>query len=83
MPGQVPASFVEPGFLMYVRGGTLFAHPFDWKAVRLTGEARSLEEQVFSTAGSFYPGSSFSASANVLAYRASAQQPDRTHLVQP
>jgi Tol biopolymer transport system component len=68
MESGLGARFAESGFLMYVRAGTLVAHPFDWKSARLTGEPVSLFEQVFAWNTSFLPISSFSVSGDTLAY---------------
>jgi eukaryotic-like serine/threonine-protein kinase len=35
--GTSRAEFVEPGFLMFLRQGTLVAQPFDWKRAALSG----------------------------------------------
>jgi len=40
------AQYVEPGYLLYVREGTLVAQAFDAGAGRLTGEPRPLADQV-------------------------------------
>jgi len=69
------AVFSEPGYLLYVRSGTLVAHPFDWKSARLTGDPISLSEPVFAWATSFFPVSSFSVAGNTLAYRSGGLPP--------
>jgi serine/threonine protein kinase len=70
MASGLAAVFAEPGYLLYVRAGTLVAHPFDWKSARLIGDPVSLSEQVFApTSPSFYNVSSFSVSGATLAYR--------------
>jgi Tol biopolymer transport system component len=38
--------YVDPGYLLFVRAGSLMAQPFDPKALSLTGEPRVLAEQV-------------------------------------
>lgn len=40
------AAYALPGYLLYVRDGTLLAHPFDAKALRLTGNPIPLAEQL-------------------------------------
>jgi Tol biopolymer transport system component/phosphotransferase system HPr-like phosphotransfer protein len=39
-------TYVEPGYLLFVRAGSLMAQPFDLKMLSLTGEPRVLAEQV-------------------------------------
>ncbi len=75
MASGLGAMFAEPGYLLYVRSGTLFAHPFDWKSARLTGDPISLSEQVFAWPTSYYPVSSFSVAGNTLAYRSGGLPP--------
>ena len=62
------AEYVEPGYLVYLRGGTLVAQPFAVGALRTTGSPLALREPV-----SFVPKlqrAGFSISrAGVLAYR--------------
>ena len=60
------ARYSPPGYLLYMRGNTLMAHPFDAKRLELSGDAVPVAEQV---AGSDF--AAFSLSQNgVLAYRA-------------
>jgi len=40
------ASYVDPGYLVYLKEGTLVAQPFDWKHGALSGEPRVLSDQV-------------------------------------
>jgi eukaryotic-like serine/threonine-protein kinase len=40
------ASYVEPGYLVYMKEGTLVAQPFDWKHGTLSGEPRVLSDEV-------------------------------------
>ena len=40
------ASYVEPGYLVYLKEGTLVAQPFDWKHGTLSGEPRVLSDEV-------------------------------------
>jgi Tol biopolymer transport system component/DNA-binding winged helix-turn-helix (wHTH) protein len=44
------ASIVSPGtgYLLYIRGGTLLAHPFDPRSLRLIGEAAPVAKEVYS-----------------------------------
>jgi dipeptidyl aminopeptidase/acylaminoacyl peptidase len=46
------ASTVSPGtgYLMYIRGGNLLAHPFDPRSLNLTGEAALVASRVYSFA---------------------------------
>jgi len=65
-------AYAAPGYLLYVRAGTLMAHPFDAGALRFTGDAFPLAEGV-EAAGAEGPAgyAAFSvASDGVLAYRA-------------
>jgi Tol biopolymer transport system component len=71
VPLGTRAIYVKPGYLLYVRQGTLVAQPFSASALATTGEAIRVAEQV----GTFAPGNfaagRFSASQNgVLAYDA-------------
>ena len=45
-PAQSLITYVEPGYLLYLRDRTLVAQPFDAKAVKTTGEPVPLAEQV-------------------------------------
>jgi hypothetical protein len=61
-----PAQSDGPGHLLFLREGTLMAHPFDEKRLELAGEAFPVAEQV----GSIRSQAFFSVSTNgVLAYR--------------
>jgi Tol biopolymer transport system component/DNA-binding winged helix-turn-helix (wHTH) protein len=46
------ASTVTPGtgYLLYIRGGNLLAHPFDPRSLQLTGEAAAVASRVYSFA---------------------------------
>jgi len=68
MPNPVGPIYFVAGHLLFVRGGTLMAQPFDWKDGRLGGQAVSLLERPFSYATSFSPFALFSASESLLAY---------------
>jgi hypothetical protein len=60
-------AFVEPGFLLFIRGDALLAQRFDVKRFQLTGEPAVLAEGVWRFAGAAQ--ASFSASrSGVLAY---------------
>jgi len=83
-PGKPPravtriASFfqyLEPGFLVYSREGTLVAQRFDWKSGRVSGDPVSVAERVryfYSTASA-----AFAARAGTIAY---LSQPDSSRL---
>jgi serine/threonine protein kinase/Tol biopolymer transport system component len=58
--------YVEPGYVVFLRGTDLFAQPFDAKRLTTTGPAVSIAESVGATSVSY---AAFSASRNgVLAY---------------
>jgi len=62
------AVYASPGYVLYMREGTLLAHPFDPKTLSLMGEPTPIAEHVqnFSPTG----GAAFSVSENgVLAYQ--------------
>ncbi len=70
LPGESgPARYVEPGYLLFSRGGILLAQPFDLSSLRATGNAQAIAEGVSGAAG-------FSASDNglLLYQRASRAQ---------
>jgi eukaryotic-like serine/threonine-protein kinase len=60
------AVFFPPSWLLYVRGSTLVAHPFDPANQSLSGDPIPIADQV---AVSGQNGGEFSVSRNVLAYR--------------
>jgi eukaryotic-like serine/threonine-protein kinase len=67
-------AYVPPGYLLYVRDGTLMAQPFDARDLQLTGEAFAVAQQVVR----HLDYSSFSVSDNgVLVYRSGM---DKTQL---
>ncbi|HEY3205036.1 MAG TPA: protein kinase, partial [Thermoanaerobaculia bacterium] len=73
-------AFAPPGYLLFVRQLLLFAQPFDAKALRLHGEARTVTEEVASSTGSGMPFGSpgFSVSRNgVLVYKAADRSESR------
>ena len=60
----------RPGHLLYVRGGTLLAHPFDVRTLEVRGQAVALADGVH-----FFPptgAADFSVSPNVLTYQANS-----------
>jgi hypothetical protein len=67
-PATHKADYAEPGFLIYLRGGSMLAQPFDPIRLAVTGPAKTIPEAV-----SFVPGldrGGFSISrGSVLAYR--------------
>lgn len=62
------ASAITPGagYLLYVRGGTLLAHPFDPRSLRVTGEAMPVASKIYSFAKT--GAADFSVSGSALAY---------------
>ena len=40
------AMYAAPGYLLYLRAGTLFAQPFDAKNLRLTGDPVRIADQI-------------------------------------
>jgi len=68
VPAESQASYAPPGHLLFVRGGTLMAQPFDVRALRVHGEAVPLADDVLYPGGT--PYADFSVSANgTLAFR--------------
>jgi serine/threonine protein kinase/Tol biopolymer transport system component len=66
-----PAVYAPPGYLVYVREGTLMAQPFDADARRLTGDAAPVAQEIASFGTTSLRA--FSVSSNrVLAYRTGA-----------
>jgi Tol biopolymer transport system component len=75
LPGENgPAQYVEPGYVLFLRGGVLLAQPFDKHGLRTTGNPQSIAELVASPAGA--SGTCFSVSSNgrLLYQRASQSQ---------
>jgi serine/threonine protein kinase/Tol biopolymer transport system component len=67
------AAYVEPGYLLYHRKGTLFARPFDTKKLKLAGEELIVAENVILDENSEW--GAFSASQNgTLIYRSLKNQ---------
>ena len=67
------AEFVSPGYLLFVRDGTLLAQPFDATARHLAGEAMPLADRVGS--GPATGEAAFSTSTGALAYTSSIDSP--------
>jgi Tol biopolymer transport system component len=67
-PSYAPSVDSGPGYVLFLREGTLLAQPFDERRLEAVGDPVSVAEQV----GSFQFGGFFSASPSVLAYRLSA-----------
>jgi Tol biopolymer transport system component len=66
--GASNAAYVAPGYLLFVRGETFYAQPFDLGTLRTTGEAEAVREPVRVEPGAAL--ADFSVSTNgVLAYR--------------
>ena len=66
------ATYVEPGFLLYLQNGMLMAEPFDVNALRLGGRAVVLARGV--APASLAEGSGVSASREVVAFRSSPSE---------
>ena len=65
-PRYAPPTAFHPGYFLYVRGGTLFAHPFDLGKAELTGDPFPIAENISGSA----LGADFSLSAGgILTYR--------------
>jgi Tol biopolymer transport system component len=68
LPNTLRAVFVPNGYLLYLSGPALMARRFDWKTLAFSGEPVRVADTVYQPAEDpFY--ASFSASADVLAYR--------------
>jgi Tol biopolymer transport system component len=68
------AQYVEPGFLMFVRQGTLLAQPFDATHLKLSGNAVPVADHLAADQTARY--ASFSASDNgVLTFRPGSSSP--------
>src|SRR5262245_18084519 len=68
LASESQAIYVAPGYLLFVRQGTLMAQPFDARSLTLTAEAVPIAEQVLTAAAVNLAGFS-AASSGVLAYR--------------
>ncbi len=83
-PGEKPvlvaaadslAQYAPPGRILYVKGGTLVAQPFDARSLKTTGEPVPVAEQIGTTANGL---SDFSVSSNgALVYRGGATNDNR------
>jgi serine/threonine protein kinase len=73
------SQYAEPGYLLYVRGGTLLAQPFDARRLRVTGDAAVAAASVSFTAVSGI--AAFSTGPGVLVYRTSAERAPQSQLV--
>jgi Tol biopolymer transport system component/predicted Ser/Thr protein kinase len=69
------AQYAAPGYLAYLRGGTLVAQPFDATTLKLTGEAKVLPEPV-SFVGGIDRGAFSISQGAVLAYRGRVETSD-------
>jgi len=75
--GVTNAQFVEPGWLLFVRGGALLAQRFDVKALAVTGEPRVVAENIADTGTAHKKA--FSASSNGrLLYRSARPEAQLT-----
>jgi eukaryotic-like serine/threonine-protein kinase len=72
-----PAQYVEPGYLLFARGGALLAQPFDPHSLRVTGSAQNIAESV-ATGTSGIGGPTFSASRGGLLLYQNASQAQLT-----
>jgi eukaryotic-like serine/threonine-protein kinase len=74
LPGEnSPAQYVEPGYVLFSRGGVLLAQPFDLRSMRVTGSAQSIAELI-ATGTSGIGGPTFSASRDgLLLYQTASQ----------
>ncbi len=69
------AAYAPPGYLLYVREGTLVAQPFDASSLRTTGEPVPVAEQMGATSNGL---ADFSVSSDgVLVYRTGGSNEDR------
>jgi len=73
LPDKTNAQHTEPGYILFSRGGSLMAQPFDAGRLRFAGDPFPVAEEV--PAGVEPPLAVFSASAGVLAYR--TEEPTR------
>ena len=72
------AQYAAPGYLLYVRSGTLFAHAFDAQGLRVTGEPVVAAPSVSFT--SFSGIAAFSTAPGVLVYRSGVQRSPQSTL---
>jgi Tol biopolymer transport system component len=64
---ETNAQYTEPGYILFSRGGSLMAQPFDAPRLRFTGDAFPVAQEV--SEGHLLSRAMFSASSGVLAYR--------------
>jgi Tol biopolymer transport system component len=62
-------AFAQPGFLLFVRAGSLLAQPFDPKRLRLAGEPFVVGESIIETGAANHQFEFSVSDAGVLAYR--------------
>ncbi len=67
---QSNAAYVEPGYLLYHREGTLYAQPFNPKSLALSGDAIRVADRIPFGAG---PAAFAASNRNVLLYRNTPQ----------
>ena len=72
---NVSAAYAPPGYLLFVRGRTLMAQPFDINKLDLAGEAVPVAEEIDRMIPTAH--ASFSVSENVLAYTSFFEQSGR------
>ncbi len=63
-PVYAPSADPSTGYLLFIRGGTLMAQPFDNRRLELKGQAAPIAEQVSDNGGGTGGYAAFSASAN-------------------
>jgi serine/threonine-protein kinase len=80
IPGAAQAHYLAPGYLAYARAGTVYGVPFDAAALRVTGPAVALVEEVMEHPG--HGAAQFVVSANgTLAYLTGGLQTTEVVLV--
>jgi Tol biopolymer transport system component len=74
LPGESgPVQYVEPGYVLFSRGGILLAQPFDLRSMRVTGSAQGIAESI-ATGNSGIGGPTFSTSRDgLLLYQTASQ----------
>jgi serine/threonine-protein kinase len=73
--GGSEGRYVPSGHLVYVRGGTLYAVPFDAKRLRVTGGETPIAEGVYYNSGGGFADYAFS-DFGLLVYASGGQAPD-------
>jgi eukaryotic-like serine/threonine-protein kinase len=77
-PAYAPSADPSTGYLLFMRGGTLLAQPFDNRSMELKGQVTPVAEQVADNKGGEGGYGAFSASTNdVLVYWRGGITPDR------